>query len=53
LKVETYCFRDFLLLLHDNFFVLGVDKEMLGNLCKEIGAPFVTVVGFDKVEILS
>jgi dynactin complex subunit len=27
----------------------GVDEAELGRLCKEIGAPFVTVVGFDKV----
>ena len=27
----------------------GVDEKELGRLCREIGAPFVTVVGFDKV----
>ena len=27
----------------------GVDEKELERLCKEIGAPFVTVVGFDKV----
>ncbi len=27
----------------------GVDEQELGRLCREIGAPFVTVVGFDKV----
>jgi hypothetical protein len=27
----------------------GVDEKELDRLCKEIGAPFVTVVGFDKV----
>jgi dynactin complex subunit len=27
----------------------GVDEKELRRLCREIGAPFVTVVGFDKV----